>query len=34
MIPPTRGDCRLWKKPIFWAGGVAIFFAVLQWMFW
>ncbi|MGD0733469.1 MAG: sodium:solute symporter family protein [Terracidiphilus sp.] len=24
----------IWKKPIFWAAGVAIFFAVLQWMFW
>ena len=24
----------LWKKPLFWAAGVAIFFGVLQWMFW
>ncbi len=31
---PRVGDVPLWKKPIFWACGVAIFFAVLQWMFW
>lgn len=24
----------LWKTPIFWAAGVAVLFAVLQWMFW
>jgi SSS family solute:Na+ symporter len=24
----------LWKRPVFWAGGVAIFFAILQWTFW
>ncbi len=24
----------LWKRPIFWACGVAVFFAILQWMFW
>ena len=24
----------LWKRPVFWAGGVAIFFAILQWAFW
>ena len=31
---PKGEAMALWKKPIFWAGGVAIFFAVLQWMFW
>ena len=24
----------LWKRPVFWAGGVAILFAILQWAFW
>lgn len=24
----------LWKRPIFWAAGVAVFFAILQWAFW
>jgi SSS family solute:Na+ symporter len=23
-----------WQKPIFWAGGVAILFGILQWAFW
>lgn len=32
-IPSDKG-LPLYKRPIFWAGGVAIFFAVLQWIFW
>jgi hypothetical protein len=24
----------LWKRPVFWAAGVAILFAILQWAFW
>jgi SSS family solute:Na+ symporter len=32
-IPSDRG-LPLYKRPIFCAGGVAIFFAALQWMFW
>jgi SSS family solute:Na+ symporter len=31
---PSDKDLPLYKRPIFWAGGVAIFFAALQWMFW
>jgi SSS family solute:Na+ symporter len=31
---PKDEAMPIWKKPIFWAAGVAIFFAVLQWMFW
>jgi SSS family solute:Na+ symporter len=31
---PRAEPMPLWKKPIFWAAGVAIFFGVLQWMFW
>jgi solute:Na+ symporter, SSS family len=31
---PQSEPLPLWKKPIFWAGGVAIFFGILQWMFW
>jgi SSS family solute:Na+ symporter len=31
---PKAEALPLWKKPIFWAGGVAIFFAILQWIFW
>jgi hypothetical protein len=32
-IPSDKG-LPLYKKPIFWAGGAAIFFAALQWIFW
>jgi solute:Na+ symporter, SSS family len=32
-MPPSE-PMPLWKKPVFWAVGVAIFFGVLQWMFW
>lgn len=32
-IPSDKG-LPLYKRPIFWAGGVAIFFAALQWIFW
>jgi SSS family solute:Na+ symporter len=31
---PRAEPIPLWKKPIFWAAGVAILFGVLQWMFW
>ena len=31
---PQEEPVPLWKKPIFWGAGVAVFFAVLQWMFW
>ena len=31
---PREAGVPLYKKPWFWACGVAIFFAVLQWMFW
>ncbi len=31
---PAAEPVALWKRPIFWAAGVAVFFAVLQWMFW
>jgi hypothetical protein len=33
--PMPKGEpMPLWKKPIFWACGVAVFFAILQWIFW
>ena len=32
-LPKSEGT-PLFKKPIFWACGVAVFFAILQWMFW
>jgi SSS family solute:Na+ symporter len=31
---PSERALPLYKRPILWAGGVAIFFAALQWMFW
>jgi SSS family solute:Na+ symporter len=31
---PKGEPMPLWKKPIFWAAGVAVLFAILQWMFW
>jgi SSS family solute:Na+ symporter len=31
---PRTESVSLWHKPIFWATGVAVFFAILQWMFW
>jgi SSS family solute:Na+ symporter len=31
---PSQAGVPLYKRPWFWACGVAIFFAVLQWMFW
>jgi SSS family solute:Na+ symporter len=33
VIPDERG-MPIYKRPVFWACGVAIFFAVLQWIFW
>ncbi len=33
-VMPKDEPLPLWKKPIFWAAGVAVFFGVLQWMFW
>ncbi|MGC1783178.1 MAG: TIM barrel protein [Acidobacteriaceae bacterium] len=32
-IPSDKG-LPLYQRPIFWAAGVAVFFAVLQWIFW
>ena len=31
---PKNEHLPFWKTPLFWACGVAIFFGVLQWMFW
>ena len=31
---PADGWLPLYKRPLFWALGVGIFFAILQWMFW
>jgi SSS family solute:Na+ symporter len=31
---PTSEPMPFWKKPIFWGAGVAVFFAILQWIFW
>ena len=31
---PTEKNVPLYERPIFWAAGVALFFAVLQWIFW
>jgi SSS family solute:Na+ symporter len=31
---PVEAKLPVYKRPIFWAGGVAIFFAILQWTFW
>jgi SSS family solute:Na+ symporter len=31
---PKNEHLPFWKTPLFWAAGVAIFFGVLQWMFW
>jgi len=31
---PRNEHLPFYKTPLFWAGGVAIFFAILQWMFW
>jgi SSS family solute:Na+ symporter len=31
---PSDGGLPLYKRPIFWAGGVAVMFAVLQLIFW
>ncbi len=32
-MPPPE-PMPIWKRPVCWAVGVAIFFGVLQWMFW
>jgi len=32
-LPSERG-MPLYKRPVFWAAGVGIFFVILQWMFW
>jgi len=34
VVMPSAGALPLWKRPVFWAAGVAVFFGVLQWMFW
>jgi len=31
---PSEKNLPLYKRPVFWAVGVAIFFAILQWTFW
>ncbi len=31
---PKNEHLPFWKTPLFWAAGVAIFFGILQWMFW
>ena len=31
---PSEGDVAVYKRPIFWAVGVAVIFAVLQVIFW
>jgi SSS family solute:Na+ symporter len=31
---PREREIPLWKKPLFWACGVAIFFTISQWIFW
>ncbi len=31
---PGDGDLPLYRRPIFWGGGVAVVFVVLQWIFW
>ncbi len=31
---PKEKDVPLYQRPIFWAAGVAVFFAFLQWLFW
>jgi SSS family solute:Na+ symporter len=31
---PKETGLPLYRRPIFWGAGVAVFFAVLQWMFW
>jgi SSS family solute:Na+ symporter len=31
---PQSEPMPFWKTPLFWGGGVAVFFGVLQWIFW
>jgi SSS family solute:Na+ symporter len=31
---PSEAGVPLYKRPLFWAVGVGIFFVILQWMFW
>jgi SSS family solute:Na+ symporter len=31
---PAAEALPLWKRPIFWGAGVAVFFGILQWIFW
>jgi solute:Na+ symporter, SSS family len=31
---PSDKDLPLYKRPIFWGAGVAVFFVILQWVFW
>jgi SSS family solute:Na+ symporter len=31
---PKAEPLSFWKTPLFWGAGVAVFFGVLQWMFW
>lgn len=31
---PKNEKLPFWKTPLFWAAGVAVFFGILQWIFW
>jgi solute:Na+ symporter, SSS family len=31
---PSESNLAFYRKPIFWGAGVAVIFAVLQWIFW
>jgi solute:Na+ symporter, SSS family len=31
---PKSEQVPLWRRPIFWGVGVAVFFGILQWLFW
>jgi SSS family solute:Na+ symporter len=31
---PAAEPLPLWKRSIFWGADVAVFFAILQWIFW
>jgi SSS family solute:Na+ symporter len=34
MTPSDEEQVPLYKRPIFWGAGVAVFFVILQWIFW
>jgi SSS family solute:Na+ symporter len=31
---PSEAGIAIYKRPVFWAFGVGVFFVILQWMFW